>query len=569
MNILDLNNLTIEQNKLLNNINVELKVDYHELVQELYVKVDNNIFWYVNSLLSRNNFFSKVFTNLCYLELVKKISNEDHISEVIVLNQVQKKILKDYFKKEKIEIIFNPNKKHQIKDILKPFYAFCLNFSFSFSSIISSSRKRRNKFIANESEITLIDTFVTPFEFESGKYKSRHYPKKELWDFLTQKDKESVYFLPEIVGTISIRSIIKKLCVSDENYIFKNDFLKLSDYIKAVLSPILIKKINFDSFLFREFKIGPLLKSDYSMNISNGNSFKGILNFYFFKRAKELDVKFKLIVNWFENQPLDKGFNFGVRTFYPNTKAIGFQPFLQDLNFSFHLCPTKLEEEKLVIPKLIVVIGEKYKKLIKTFYSDLNVTSGPSIRYKYLYNIDDDFLLLKKEYILIALPISLKESRDIINLIAEVLENEKDLNYKKEWILKPHPDLKLSILEEEFKKIFNNFKVLNQPINELLKRSSLVITNGSSVAFEAIVLGISVCIVGAQNGFTQNPIPSDIDAKIWQLCYTKNDLSQFLKKISLYKESDRNQLIEIGKQIKDEYFEPVNLTTVRALLHLK
>ena len=87
--ILDLNNLTIEHNKLLNDINIELKEDYHELVQELYLAVDNSIFWYVNSLLSRNNFISKVFINLCYLELVKKISNEHHISEVIVLNQVQ------------------------------------------------------------------------------------------------------------------------------------------------------------------------------------------------------------------------------------------------------------------------------------------------------------------------------------------------------------------------------------------------------------------------------------------------------------------------------------------------
>lgn len=568
MNILDLNNLTIEQNKLLNDINVELKGDYHELVQELYVKVDNTIFWYVNSLLSRNNFLSKVFLNLCYLELVKKISNEHHISEVIVLNQVQKKILKDYFNKEKIKITFSTNKKHQIKDTLKPFYAFCLNLSFSFSSIISSSKKRRNKLNANESEITLIDTFVTPFEFESGKYKSRHYPKEELWGYLTQKDKESVYFLPEIVGTISIGSIIKKLCISDENYIFKNDFLRISDYVRAVLSPILIKKINFDSFLFRGFKVGPLLKSDYSMNISNGNSFKGILNYYFFKRTKELDVKFKLIVNWFENQPLDKGFNFGARTFYPKTKVIGFQPFLQDLNFSFHLCPTKTEEEKMVIPQIIVVIGEKYKNLINTFYSGLNVTSGPSIRYKYLYNIDDEFLILKKDYILIALPISLKESRDIINIIADVLENELDFNNNKIWVLKPHPDLNLSILEEEFKKIFNNFRVVHQPINDLLKRTSLVITNGSSVAFEAIVLGIPVCIIGAQNGFTQNPIPSDINAKIWQLCYTKKDLSQFLQKISLYKESDRKELIEIGEQIKTEYFEPVNLKTVRTLLHL-
>ena len=70
MNILDLNNLSIEHNKLLNDISVEIKSDYHALINLIYSKADNNIYWYVNSLLSRNNFVSEVFLNLCYLELV-------------------------------------------------------------------------------------------------------------------------------------------------------------------------------------------------------------------------------------------------------------------------------------------------------------------------------------------------------------------------------------------------------------------------------------------------------------------------------------------------------------------
>ena len=97
MKILNLNKLTIEQNMLLNEINIELKDDYHKLVNELHLKTENSIFWYVNSLLSRNNYLSKVFINLCYLELVKKISNEHFISKLIVQNEIQKKNLKKIF----------------------------------------------------------------------------------------------------------------------------------------------------------------------------------------------------------------------------------------------------------------------------------------------------------------------------------------------------------------------------------------------------------------------------------------------------------------------------------------
>ena len=106
MSILDLNNLSIEQNKLLNDISVEIKSDFHVLVDEIYSKVDNNIYWYVNSLLSRNNFVSQVFFNLCYLELVKKISNANQIDEVIVLNLAQKDVLKNYYRDNKVKITF-------------------------------------------------------------------------------------------------------------------------------------------------------------------------------------------------------------------------------------------------------------------------------------------------------------------------------------------------------------------------------------------------------------------------------------------------------------------------------
>ena len=174
----------------------------------------------------------------------------------------------------------------------------------------------------------------------------------------------------------------------------------------------------------------------------------------------------------------------------------------------------------------------------------------------------------KKNNILIALPISLKDSIDILNLIRNILESDKYLN-DKNWILKPHPELKLTKLKREFEKTFEKLQIVHNPIKNLLSQTSLVITNGSSVAIEALVLGIPVCIIGAQNGFTQNPIPSAIDPRIYQICYTKKEFSNFLKKIFSYKESDFRQLIKIGIQIKSDYFEPINKKSVKSLLHLK
>ncbi len=570
MNTLDLNNLSVEHNKILNEISLEIKNDYHLLIEDIYSKIDKNIYWYVNSLLSRNNFVSDVFISLCYLELVKRICNENNILEIIVLNKDQKNVLENYFINDDINIKVGFNIKKQIKKFITPFHMFYLNLSFFFSSVRAKNSKRKYELINKNSEILIIDAFVTPFEIKTGSYKSRHYPKDQLWDFLSPDEKKSVYFVPEIVGTTSnIISVIKILEVAEENFIFKSDFLNISDYFKALFGPLLMKKINFNSFKFRGFMIAPILKTDFYLNITNINSFKGILNFYFFKRVKECNIKIKLIVNWFENQAFDKGFNLGARKFYSATNTIGIQPFVQDLNYQFNLCPIESEELHQLIPKSISVIGKNYKNLINKFYLNLNVSLGPSIRFKYLEKLKNiNNLSFKTEFILVALPISFKESCDLLKVIID-LHNNKYLFFKsRTWVLKPHPDLNLNSIVKVFSNVLEIFKIDNRSIDNLIYNSCLVVTNGSSVAIESIVLGKPVCIIGAQNGFTLNPIPSDINSKIWKLCYNQVDLYDFLNKIFLFRDDDYLELIEIGDKIKFDYFEPVNSNSIKKLLQL-
>ena len=69
----DLNNLSLEENKLFNDISIDLKEDFHALLDRLYDDIDCNIDWLVNSLFSRNNYFSNIFIDLCYLEFLKRI----------------------------------------------------------------------------------------------------------------------------------------------------------------------------------------------------------------------------------------------------------------------------------------------------------------------------------------------------------------------------------------------------------------------------------------------------------------------------------------------------------------
>ena len=58
--IVDLNNLSLEDGKLFNDISIEIKEDFHNLLEDLYKDVDYKIDWLVNSLFSRNNYLSNI-----------------------------------------------------------------------------------------------------------------------------------------------------------------------------------------------------------------------------------------------------------------------------------------------------------------------------------------------------------------------------------------------------------------------------------------------------------------------------------------------------------------------------
>ena len=94
-----------------------------------------------------------------------------------------------------------------------------------------------------------------------------------------------------------------------------------------------------------------------------------------------INYKLKKIVNWFENQIIDKGWNFGFRKYFPNSDIIGYQGFLfygQYLN----TFPSQEEFNSKVIPKKVYVISKKYIKLRKEFVKNFIFKTAPALYFQ-------------------------------------------------------------------------------------------------------------------------------------------------------------------------------------------
>ena len=63
--------------------------------------------------------------------------------------------------------------------------------------------------------------------------------------------------------------------------------------------------------------------------------------------------------NWFENQIIDKGWNYGFRKYFPKNQLNSYG--YQDFNKHFNLLsnsPSKLEKSSKVIPNKIIIISK-------------------------------------------------------------------------------------------------------------------------------------------------------------------------------------------------------------------
>jgi surface carbohydrate biosynthesis protein (TIGR04326 family) len=565
MEILDISNLSLKNIKILNSISNNIKRDFNALTEELLNSTDKSIDWLVNSTTSRNPYWSNLYLNICYLVLIKQLLKENRaIGKVIVPNVELKKVLIDYLKRNKISIkvISNQSLRKNIKNKTRPLYNFLVNI-YRFILMWMSRNKRRKESIPTDHEITLIDTFFLSSMFKNGKYSDRYY--NGLLEYLTDDERRRIYFVPSILIKTGFKKIMRIAEKSGEKFLFKEDYLKLSDYFFALVSPFRIRRINFSKFKFKDFNIGPVLQSDFRCHIFA--SALSILNHRFFRRLKENKIRLGLVVDWFENQPIDHGFNKGIKDFYPKTYSIGYQGYIISTDFNFYIQPTKYETENGIIPEAIAVVGKGLKKQIKRFDSTLNVITAPAFRFKSVWDLVEAHKTSNKKIVLVALPIAIKESIEILKLVINAIKIGKydDVEFQ----IKSHPVLDTNKLKSKFGNLPNNFEFIEGNFKDCVVKAKIMIGNTSSTCLETLAIGIPVIIIGSQSGLTQNPIPENVNKDIWRICYTPEELSNAINHFLSISEEERDILKKIGEEIRAMYFEPVTRESVRKFLRLQ
>jgi hypothetical protein len=563
-NILDFTKLERCDGSLVDNIAEKIRKRYVDYLIKIGRSNEKNIDWWVLEFVSRNTYMSSLFRNVCYLIMLKKRLKEGYIYDEIIVDSLPlKKVIKKNYDKYHFKVSYSGRSAIYIS--VRRIYSYCRVIVNYFKRWVFgwSTRIYQRKISLNEN-ITLIDTFVLKNSFANGFYNDRYYSK--LLEYVSSDEKEHIYYVPEYYGIKDYKKIFMDTRTAKQKFLLKEDYLKIKDYIFALLYSFRVRKINIKFEEFMGFNISFLIKEEILNNGFSSSSMCGLLNYKFAQRLKNSNIKIKKIINWFENQTIDHGFNSGFRWFYPEVNLIGYQGFPLENNY-LSLYPTEQERICAVIPKEINVIGKAYINMAKEFCPDLQVKVAPAFRYSEVWNKRNYFPDKHKCSILVALPISIDESDEIIGTVLEsaYLINIKNCIFK----IKPHPTHDIKKISNKWsKKLPELFEFVDEDFNSCIEKSDILISGASAVCLETLAKGIPVIVIGNRLGITQLTIPRSISKDIWKLCYSVNDVIEAVK---LYAKKDSkmvNMYKKIGREIRDNFFEPVTELGIRKFLSL-
>ena len=199
--------------------------------------------------------------------------------------------------------------------------------------------------------------------------------------------------------------------------------------------------------------------------------------------------------------------------------------------------------------------GNSCKRFLKEFCPDLNVKSVPAFKNQYLWDAADSNDPNDLN-ILVAFPISISASVEILDLLMSSLSSS-DMDYQ--FTLKTHPTISVETITSNLStKLPANFVFSSErSFSKLIRASSLLITEASSVCLESLALGIPVIIMQSSRGLTYDPIPDDIPQNLYRRCSSSESLKESIYYFTHLSKSQKLKNNELGDEIRANYFEPI------------
>lgn len=559
--------LVAEDARKLNKIAERLRHPFVKLVSNISLPKKNNIDWWVTPLATRNTFSSPFFLDCCRVQLLNDLlANPNGLDAVIVGSPGMLSVARNLIKihHSTCQIKFD-----RIRYFREIFFRFARNLFGatiqSLSQFIFANVFAKDVSLNHAKSLIIIDTFLYPNSIKDGKFEDRHFPGIDV-EFDSDELNRVRYF-PTFYGTLNFFTAFLRLKQQKTNFIFKEHYLRVNDYFFAIGHTFRVGLLKSDSPLFLdEIDVSPIANDNLGMHCSPPSVIEALLKYRSISRMRDAGIRVDRVIDWFENQDIDRGAIAGFRQFFPNSSTVGYIGYVPS---NFFPQPTEVEISAGVIPTKIFVMGRGFFDSLTEFAPNLNLDVAPALRYQHLFRKRMPRIESKNFRILVALPVIRSEAKELVaslrSAIPEILAMTESAV---KVVIKPHPTagivpLDLSSLSD-IPEVF--FEVAEGRLDLLLPDVDVMISSASSACFEALLFGVPTVIMGSLNGLTYITIPQGVPKNLWKLYYPGEKLSAVIKKLLVTWSSGYETDVNLLSGLQEIYIEPVTRNGIRRLI---
>jgi hypothetical protein len=564
--------------RIFNSLSMEMRPHFNQMVADIGTDAFHSIHWWVEGPASRNTLSSPLFHQFCSLGLVHHLAASGKLAKCVV--RVDSVAFRDcivsVLKKNgpgDVQVVLAPGFKVKFTGLLKKTVQPLYFLVFFLVRILCARITRKKSTTAPSGEsLVLIDTFILPEYTQSDRWYGI------LWDNIEAHQKKNVFFVPTLVMTPigKLITVFRQLRNNSRNFLIKEDYLKLSDIFWLRGHSKKIKSLRLHDHFFLGENLRSLVREDLLNNRDLLTVYESLLLYRFIGRIQKAGIKVRLAIDWFEGQAMDKAWNLGFRDFFPSARKMGYRAFE---SYPFYMCsfPTENEMHAGSIPHVFAVQGRATVNTLRTFLPEIPVVVIPTFRSGHVWDAEPGITTRSKEQnafrILVTLPIKIDKA---IQILQQLLTIHNDPQYKGlldgpvEYILKLHPACRLT---QDFSDLMNSappfFKLATEKsFPKLIRQSDILISEASSTCLEAIACGLPIIVVENSEGLTYSPVPDSMPKEVYKAVDSVEDL---IFAVNSYINADpdmKNKQVEIAKQVRENYFEPLTCEGINRLLDI-
>jgi len=483
--------------------------------------------WLVN-VTCRNPYQTKIFDSFCKLKLLDRCLQEGYPIDVVKVDKGEMEEAVESLRNRYTATfsVVSDRGQEERSGILWEFWRMSVLIYISLISFVIPRVFNKKKKLPKQ-PIIYLDTFIKSSDFTvESRFVDRYYPG--LLQAMEHNVEERTWYAPVVYSIRSpfdLKFIFDCVERSGERFLLMEQWLKAGDYLSALVSSYLLPRQIRVIPSFCGIDVSKMVKSESISDRFSTSLFGSLLRYKFISRLRQAGVEIDTVIDWNENQVIDRALCLAVRDFYPGVRIIGYQGFIVSEHYLSHE-PTCYERDAGTVPDTICVINQALVERKKKYCVYQPVTVAPAFRFEHLIDFQsyDD---VDKDIVLLALPVQIYVARMIIQLCLRVLKRSRFC-----FQVKLHPTItELAFLSEIPEANNPSLEFTNEPLETLFPHTALLISADSSACYEAALCGIHVAVVGNRTGPTSNPLDGIISSDCWKVCYDSNDLLEILDKV--------------------------------------